>query len=199
MRFYRQLFYFVIILFFACQVKPSSKIDIQLYQIYLEDRPQYGHDAVNYMQAFFIIINNFNDSIELEKIGNELKILPDSLVRRQKINEYILKKENINENFLNKNDTAFLVKWITFNNRFNMDLEYTNVQIESNMMHLKSNLINDNINYQIHPNLKYFCGEIKPYVSKLSKDPNYDYKENYRNFLYEYTKFYNRFWIQDFF
>lgn len=188
MRCYGPLFYFVIMLFFACQEKPSSKIDIQLYQIYLEDRPQYWHDAVNYMQDFFIIINNSNDSIELEKVGNELKILPDSLVRRQKRNEYILKKENINENFLIKNDTAFLVKWITFNNRFNMD--YINVQIESNMMHLKSNFINYNIDYQIHSNIKYFCGENQPFISKLSQDPNYDYLENYQNFLYEYTKFY---------
>jgi hypothetical protein len=187
----QQFFLIFLILFCMMQCTYKKNVNVELYQVYFDDRKLSGFGRRCYLEYYFLIINNTEDSINVEEIGNKLELIPDSIGIYRIYNDFVYSEFQPWVKFLRKQDSVFLMKRIEFKLYPNTEKIRDNLTSYTTKSHMENDL---EVAYVVNPKVKYFFGYDRPYymakldkLIALSKDDDRTYYEGLRD---EYLMFY---------
>ncbi len=171
----------------------KKNVNVELYQVYFDDRLMSGFGRRCYVEFYYLIINNTIDSINVDDIGKRLNVFPDSTDIHRISNDFIYREFQPWVKHLQKRDSVFLMK------RIDLKSCNKNDMIKRNLTSLvvKSKLdYNPKVKYFVNKKLKYYFGDDRPYykakldtLTEKSIDDDRSYYEGLRD---EYLMFYNQ-------
>jgi hypothetical protein len=88
----QQFFLIFLILFCMMQCTYKKKVNVELYQVYFDDRLMSGFGRRCYVEFYYLIINNTIDSINVDDIGKRLNVFPDSTDIHRISNDFIYRE-----------------------------------------------------------------------------------------------------------